>query len=64
MPKTVVIDELHLTIRVPADLSDADTERVRRTLLGAGFMARLREAIRATVRSLPELAGCRVTVTR
>jgi hypothetical protein len=40
MPKTVVIDELHLTVRVPTDLPDPEAESARQTLLKAEFMAR------------------------
>jgi hypothetical protein len=64
MAKTVVIDELHLTARVPADLPDADAEAARRTLAGDDFTERLRRAIRAAVRAFPELVAVRVSVTR
>jgi hypothetical protein len=64
MPKTVVIDELHVTVRVPASLPDADAETVRRTLAGAEFMNRLRRAVRVVIRSFPELATVRVSMTR
>jgi hypothetical protein len=64
MPKTVVIDELHLSVRLPADLPDADAEAVRRTLLGAEFMARLRRSVRLVFRAFPELARVRVSLTR
>jgi hypothetical protein len=64
MAKTVVIDELHLTIRVLADLPDADAEVVRLVLAGAEFMTRLRRAVRDAVRAFPELATARVSLTR
>jgi len=64
MPKTVVIDELIVTVRIPADMSDADAEAVRRTLLGTAFMARFRAAVLAVVQAAPELARVRVSVTR
>ena len=64
MAKTVVIDELHVTVRVPNDLSDDEAEAVRRTLAGNEFMARLRQAIRVAVRALPDLTSCRVSLTR
>lgn len=64
MAKPVVIDEIHLTIRVPRDLPDARAEAVARTLTGAAFMARLRRAVRATLRAFPELAVARVSLTR
>jgi hypothetical protein len=64
MAKTVVIDELRLTVRVPTDLPGAATERVRRTPLGADFMDRLRRSIRLVFRAFPELARGRVSLTR
>ena len=64
MPKTVVIDELHLTVRIPADLPDTDAGAVRRTLAGADFMTRLRRAVRAALRAVPELADVRVSLSR
>lgn len=64
MAKTVVIDELIVTLRVPSDLPDADADAVRRTLAGAEFLARLRAAVRAVVASCDDLAPCRAGVTR
>ena len=64
MAKTVVIDELHLTVRVPSDLPDAQAEAIRRTLAGADFMTRLRRAVRAVLRAFPELAVARAALTR
>jgi hypothetical protein len=59
-----VIEELHLTIRVPNDLPDDEAEAVRRTLEGDDFMGRLRRAIRVVVRMFPELTAVRVSLTR
>ena len=64
MPKTVVIDEIHLTLRVPAGLPDAEAVRVYRTLTGSRFMRRLRAAIRATIRTVPELTEVQLALTR
>jgi len=64
MAKTVVIDELHIIVRVPNDLSDDEAEAVRRTLAEDEFMDRLRRAIGALVRAIPELSPCRVLSTR
>jgi hypothetical protein len=64
MPKTVVVDEMHVTIRVPTDPPEADAETVRRTLLGAEFMARLRRSVRLVFRAFPDLARVRVSLTR
>jgi hypothetical protein len=64
MAKSVVIDELHLTVRVPTELPDSDVETVRVTLLGAEFMTRLRQAVRGVIRSYPEMTRVRVTLNR
>jgi 2'-5' RNA ligase len=64
MPRTVVIDELHLTIRVPADLPDDQAEEVRRALARIDFMIRLRHAIRTALRAFPPLAGVSASLTR
>ena len=64
MAKSVVIDELHLTIRVPTDLPDDEAEAIRRTLEVDDFMNRLRRAVRATLRAVPELSTVRVSLTR
>lgn len=64
MAKTVVIDELHLTVRVPNDIPEARIDAVRATLAEVEFMNRLRQAVRAAVRAFPELAPARVSITR
>ena len=64
MAKSVVIDELHLTIRVPNDLPDDEAEAIRRTLGGDDFMSQLRRAVRGAVRGFEELSGVRVSLTR
>lgn len=64
MAKTVVIDELHVTFRIPNDLPESEAEAIRQALDGDDFLNRLRRAIRAAVRALPELAVVRVSLTR
>ncbi len=64
MARTVVIDELHVTIRVPSDLSEIRADEVHRALTGEEFMNRLRRAVRAALRAFPELAVARVSLTR
>lgn len=64
MPKTVIIDEIHLTIRVPTGLPDARAETVRLILLGTAFMTRLRRAVREVVRAFPNLTKARASLTR
>jgi hypothetical protein len=62
--KRVVLDELRVTVRIPNDLSEAQTEAVNRTVHGKDFMAALRRAIQATFRAFPELDPVRVTLSR
>lgn len=64
MAKAVIIDELHLTVRIPVGLSREQAKAVRDSLLGADFMARLRRAVRTTFRAFPELVKVRVSLTR
>lgn len=64
MAKTVILDELLLTIRVPADLPDAEVEAIRRALESDEFAAHLRRAIRAVLAAFPDLAPTRVTLSR
>jgi hypothetical protein len=59
-----VIDEVIVTVTVPADLSDAEAGAVRRTLIGGPFLTRLRRAIRAVAGEFPDLARVRVTLSR
>jgi 2'-5' RNA ligase len=61
--RTVVLDEIHVTVRVPADLPDDEVEAVRDTLADE-FMAHLRRAVRAVVRAFPELPAARVSINR
>jgi hypothetical protein len=53
-----------VTVRVPADLPDPAVVAVRAALAGAGFVARLRRAVRAAVRADPALAQVRISVSR
>ena len=64
MAKTVVIDELHLTISIPDDMPHARREEVRQTLANDDFMDRLRQAVRAAAEAFPELAAVRLSLAR
>ena len=64
MPKTVLLDEWHLTFRIPAALSDAEVRAVRRVLNGKAFTAAVRRAVSAVVRERPALRPVRLTLGR
>jgi len=62
--ESVVIDDIHITIRILNDLPETQTEAIRRTLQGDDFMNRLRRAVRVAVRAFPELAVARMSLSR
>ena len=64
MAKTVILDEVLLTVRVPADLPDAEADAIRAVLGSAEFLARLRRAVRAAVEAFPDLEPAAVTLSR
>jgi hypothetical protein len=62
--RTVVIDEVHVIVRIPSDPADDEAEAVGQTLAGDEFTSRLRRAVRAVVRAFAELKVVRVSLTR
>ena len=55
MAKTIVLDELHVTFRIPSDLPFARSDELGLLLKKPDFMKRLRRAIRTIVRGNSEL---------
>jgi len=64
MAKSVVLDELHVTFRVPSDMPDTQTEEIGLTFRTTEFMSHLRRVVRSLVRTYPDLALVTVAVTR
>jgi hypothetical protein len=64
MAKTVTIDEIHLTLRIPNDLPDVPAEAILAILTGDDFMTRLRRAVRVVLRQFSELRPVRGSLTR
>ena len=64
MAKSVILDELLLTIRVPEDRPDAEVDAIRAVLESDDFLLRLRRAVRTVLAAFPELAPTRVTLSR
>ncbi len=64
MPRGVAFDEIHVTFRIPDELPEDQREELHRTLIGEDFMTRLRRAIRGVIRTYPELAIVRVSLSR
>ncbi len=64
MAKFVVIEELHVTVRVPDDLSDVHDKEVRKRLTSRPFRSRLLAAVKQVVAGFPALAVAKVHVAR
>jgi hypothetical protein len=62
MAKWTILDEFHLTVRIPANLSK--TSQIVRTLNSKQFQIRLNAAIRQIFRSHPSLKPAKVTISR
>ena len=60
MAKMILIEEFHLSLRVPAGLAPEDNQRICRTLRRRQFRAELLHAVRALMRRKPTLARARV----
>ena len=64
MAKTAVLDEVHVTFRMPSELPAARSDELGITLRSTEFMNRLRRAIRTVVRGYPELIVVTVSMSR
>lgn len=64
MPRTVVLDELHLTFRIPAALPAAQVRAIRRVLNGKAFTATVRRAVIEEMKKYPTLKSVQVQVSR
>ena len=64
MDRTVLIEQYHVSVRVPAALPDPEVVAIRRTISTFEFVTRLRRAIRQAIRADPGLAAVRVSVSR
>jgi len=60
----VLMDEIRLTVLVPAGLSDDTARAIAGALAAEDFLAQLTAAVLAVVRADPARAGVRVTITR
>lgn len=64
MSRTVMLDELHLTFRIPAALPAQQVKAIRRVLNSKRFTAALRRAVLNVMTTHGELKLVRVTHTR
>jgi len=63
MSDHVMLDEFHLSFRVPKDLDDAACDAIRRVLQSRTFRSALRRAVRQSLRQYPDLHPVRVRVS-
>ena len=64
MPPTVVLDEMHLTFRIPATLPAQQVKAIRRTLNKKSFTAALRRAVISVLVVDPTLKPLQLEVSR
>ena len=64
MAKYLMIEQYHVTMRVPDDMTDAAAAEVRAVLVSKPFVAKLREAVAAVVAAHTPLIVVRVSVSR
>ena len=60
MADDILFDEMHISIRVPADLEDAACDAIRRILESRPFRSALRRAVMQVVHQYPELVSVRI----
>ena len=64
MPKTVLIDELQITVTGPAKLSPEQIDAIRRILLSRHFTTEITQAVRMVFDRQPNLEPLKVRVSR
>jgi hypothetical protein len=64
MTAYVLLDEIHVEVRVPRALPPDELAAIRRTLMADQFLARLRAALRPAFAAHPALAAVRVRLAR
>jgi hypothetical protein len=64
MPRTLILDEVHLTFRIPVSLSAAQVRTIRRVLASKAFTAALRRVVTELMKRHPELKPVKMQVSR
>jgi hypothetical protein len=64
MPKTILLEDYHLTVIAPAGLRKAEYTAMVRTLHGKRFQACLHEAVREVFRRYSSLKKARFSLDR
>ena len=64
MPKSILMDEIHVTVLAPGSLSKAEGNAIGRTLRGQGFQRYLRDAVRSVFTRHPSLKKVKFRINR
>ena len=64
MAKSLLLDEIHLSILIPSQLPMPDALAIRRTLKSIRFQSKLQRAIGDMLRQFPVLTKVRFTMSR
>jgi hypothetical protein len=62
--KSILIDEIHLTVHVPRKLPEVDCQAIRAVLLGSRFWSHLNRAVRQVGRRYPALVNASIQLSR
>ena len=64
MPKTILMEQFHITVIAPAGLPKADYDAMQRMLQGRRFQARLHDAVCKVVQRYSSLGKAKVRIER
>jgi hypothetical protein len=64
MPITVVLDEVHLTFRIPTSVSEVEVRGIRRVLTSKAFTAAVRRVVNAEIKKYATLKPLKLEVSR
>jgi hypothetical protein len=64
MPKSIVIDEIHVHVYASRGLPTAEYDRMVQALNRSGFLPQMRAAVRGVFRRYPALRKARVVLSR
>jgi hypothetical protein len=64
LAKYVVVEELHVTMRVRDDMSDEVVEKIADLLQSKPFRSRLLDAVKRVLAGFPALTAVRVHISR
>ena len=64
MPARIVLDELILSLTIPANCPDDEAKVIRRVLFRGGFVPKLRQVVRELIREYEALHRVQASVRR